>query len=705
MTPRGTTRFAGADPTRLPTGLDLRAISIIEGVRAGLAAALPVAASAWLNQPLLSLAALGALLTCICDPGGTLRRRLPVLLGFVAAGALLLGGFGFIRGFGIVPTILLAGPALFCTGYLRAWGAATQALGNLLAVVLLLGTDDGLSLNAALSVAALFAAGGAWALLLTLVFWRIHPFGPARRSVADVWDALAAHARMLQRLLETEKSGQELTPHHWEAQARAGRGAIRAAIERARDILMGTAEQRGGISGPAAQNMIRLEAAEQLFALMIALSDHLEAAAPSRRPAGAVLLRRLRPLLRVMADATERETIARTPRLECTMAAMIAAAAPDPSLARLARGFAERLRVALKLVDPAQYLPGSGIQGDAGITLRQRLIAPLQANFTWASATMRHAVRVASVVTMALAATLVWHGPYTHWLTITLVLVMQPFFATTWQRTLERVGGTLFGGIVAAALSALLHTRLHLAGLLPVLGALALAVRQVSYAVYIAVYTPVVILLVEQIRPLEDQRSIALARAGFTILGGLIAVAANMILWPSWEPEQVKSDLAKAIAAHAAYARAVLRQTGADPGAARRQAGLASNNLEATLQRAMHEPRRGQRDRLQAILVADAALRRIAGRLVALSIDPQTACAASAAATRQWIMATLQALAEGNPTEPRPETPSGIEGLERLARQVELLAFSLRKAETRPTNAGARAKLPAMPAIAGAAQE
>ncbi len=139
--------------------------------------------------------------------------------------------------------------------------------------------------------------------------------------------------------------------------------------------------------------------------------------------------------------------------------------------------------------------------------------------------------------------TLVCHGPYTHWLTITLVLVMQPFFATTWQRTLERVGGTLLGGAVAAILSAVLQTRLHLAGLLPVLGALALAVRQVSYGVYIAVYTPVVILLVEQIRPHESQTTSPLARAGYTILGGLIAVAANALLWPSWQPAQVAQDL------------------------------------------------------------------------------------------------------------------------------------------------------------------
>jgi uncharacterized membrane protein YccC len=310
---------------------------------------------------------------------------------------------------------------------------------------------------------------------------------------------------------------------------------------------------------------------------------------------------------------------------------------------------------------------------------------------------------MALVVTLALGATLIHHGAYAHWLTITLVLVMQPFFATTWQRTLERVGGTLLGGAVAAALAAILHSRLHLAGLLPVLGALALAVRQVSYAVYIAVYTPVIILLVEQIRPLEDQTSIALARAGYTILGGLIAVLANAVLWPSWQPEQVKADLATAIAAHAAYARAVLLNSPADPVRERRQAGLASNNLEATLQRAMHEPRRGQRDRLQSVMVADATLRRIAGRLAALSLDPAVLAAEPLHPLSRWVPEALHALGRNTPLPPRPPVEAGFEPLDRLARQVELLAFTLAKQSpgtVHPGNADpAKEGSPTMPAL------
>jgi uncharacterized membrane protein YccC len=663
--PRGTARTPGAHPGRLAIGLDLRAISIVEGVRAGLAAALPVAASVWLGEPVLTMAALGALLTCICDPGGPISRRLPVLCAFVAIGAVLLGGFGLLRGVGIGACVAVAAPVLFITSYIRIWGQSTQALGNLLAVVLVLGTDDALGWQAAGRQGAVFAAGGVWALLLTLLIWRIYPFGPARRAVADVWVEMARMTRAMQALTARQAGAED-----WEAHSRASRFGVRAAIERARDILMSTLNARGPTSSPAAQSLLRLEAADQVFAALIALFDLLEQAPQALRQEASGLLRRLRALLTVLAGAAETEALDRVPRIERSLAALEAAGGSHAALAVLARAIAERLRQAMRLVDPAQTQQGNLARDESGGSWRARIIGKLTANLSWRSATLRHALRSTLVVSAALAATLVWHGPYTHWLTITLVLVMQPFFALTWQRSLERVGGTLLGGLIAAALSALLQTRLHVAGLLPVLGALALAVRQVSYGVYIAVYTPTVIFLVESFHPAESQMRIALARAGFTILGGLIAVVANMLLWPSWEPDQVRKDLQAAIAAHAAYARDVL---GGAPGAAhdrsRRGAGLASNNLEASLARAMQEPRRGQRNRLQNALVADATLRRIAGRLSAMALER----AAVPAELRRWVPAALAALAEGGEVPAPPQAgPDGTS--DRLAQQVSLLA-------------------------------
>ncbi len=647
----------------LPRSIDPRAISVVEGIRAGLAAAVPAAFSVWLGRPELTLAALGALLTCIVDPAGPMRRRLPLLLGFIFLGGLFLSGFGLLRGAGIAATALAAGPCLFACAYARVYGQPGQALGNLLAVVLLLGADRALPLSEALAVAGVFMAGGLWALLLTVLIWRIHPYGPARRAVADVWAALAKFTSM----------GRALSAHHapteaWGKESQVGRAIVRDSIERARKVLTETISARGPASGPGAQNLLRLEAADQLFGAMIGLFDMLEHADPATRDTADGLLRRLRAMLVVLGRATQREHLERQARAERTFAAM----ENDPDLAPVLRPFAARivecLRLAGKFIDPAQYLPGSGTQGDAGVPLRDRVLSPLADKLAWQSASLRHAARILVVVTPLLWVTMIRHGPYTHWLTITLVLVMQPFFATTWQRSVERVAGSLLGGAVAMALSLMVQTRAHMAGLLPVLGALALAVRQVNYGVYIAVYTPTVILLVENIQPHSSFLQIALARAGFTVAGGLIAVAANMALWPSWEPNRVRRDLATALAAHAKLASAILNPgPDQDQAAARREAGLASNNLEASLARAMQEPGRAAREYLQTVLVADATLRRIAGRLVAISLAGSAGGAAS-----RWVVTALRALAEGRTMPPRPAS-EGDAMLDRLARQVDLL--------------------------------
>jgi hypothetical protein len=51
----------------------------------------------------------------------------------------------------------------------------------------------------------------------------------------------------------------------------------------------------------------------------------------------------------------------------------------------------------------------------------------------------------------------------------------------------------------------------------------------------------------------------------------------------------------------------------------------------------------------------------------------------AAQATCLWLIETLENIAAEKPSQPRPQTSSGIERLERVARQVELLEFALLK--------------------------
>jgi hypothetical protein len=119
--------------------------------------------------------------------------------------------------------------------------------------------------------------------------------------------------------------------------------------------------------------------------------------------------------------------------------------------------------------------------------------------------------------------------------------------------------------------------------------------------------------------------------------------------------------------------------------AARRAAGMASNNLEASLNRALVEPGRGARDRLEAVMVVDAALRRMAGRLSAMQIDTTLRGSDVLAHWRHWI-ADVTALLDQTLPPPLPPPPEQLpkdatlaEALSRIARQLELSAGALRR--------------------------
>ncbi len=674
-----------ADLGRLPIAVDLRTISIAEGVRAAMSVAVIVAADAWLQWPGLLEAALAALLTCLCDGGGPIRRRLPVLVAFTLLGGCITAGFGLLRGHGLVVTVPAACLGVFVCAFARVWGQASLQAGNLLTVVLVLALDEPHTLPEALMLGGLFAAGCLWAILLTMVLWRIYPFRPARRAVSDAFRATARLVGDLASLLHADAP-----PAAWEAHARGHRRAVRDTIERARTLVQDTLRTRGQASARARQALLRIETVDQLFGAMIALSDLLEAdRSPAMAHAAGRLLALLRPALLVVAEAVaaddpgrgQRRSPARRlaaigPRLD----EMTAAAAPVPALTAAATVIVERLRIAATLSAPADWAPGS-LPDEPAAGRLSRVLLPVRANLDWQSAAFRHALRVAAVAAPALAFTLGLSGRYQHWLTITLLLTMQPFYALTWQRALERVGGTVLGGMIAGGVALVFTTPLWIAAALFPLAVLAFTMRGVSYGVFIALLTPLVVLLTEFSRPGTGELTIAALRAGYTLAGGALAVAGCILLWPSWEPDRLRRELREAIVAHAAFATAELgallgEQADEAVDAARRAAGVASNNLETTLSRALHEPRRSQALDLQSAMVVDAALRRMAGRLSALQIDPHHADGIGSEALREWqawIGAALLAVSEGAAVaSPRP-SGRAPDGLLRIARQIDLL--------------------------------
>ncbi|HEY1413324.1 MAG TPA: FUSC family protein, partial [Rhodopila sp.] len=201
------------DLARLPIAVNARAISVSEGMRAGLSVAVIIALNDYLAFAPLREAALAALLTCICDPGGPIRRRIPVLISFALIGAAVTAGYGVLRNFGPIVALPLGVFGLFCSSYVRIYGQAPQQLGALLATVQILSLDRGIpDLTEAEILAVSFVGGALWAILLTMVLWRIYPFLPARRAVAEAYRQLSELVRDLRTLV----AAPEIEEASWE---------------------------------------------------------------------------------------------------------------------------------------------------------------------------------------------------------------------------------------------------------------------------------------------------------------------------------------------------------------------------------------------------------------------------------------------------------------------------------------------------------
>jgi uncharacterized membrane protein YccC len=680
---RGSLSRPGADLHRLPTGLDLRSVRLGEGVRAAFAFGVVVLINTWVQWPPLLTMALAANLACFCDNGGPMRARLRVLAAFSVLGSLLWAGLGLLRPLGLPVVVPVACGLIFACSYARVWSVQAQSAGNVLVVVVCIALDRALTPGQAAVVALMFAAGGLWATFLALVIWRLHPYRPAHRAVAEVWRGLARLCGDLERLVALPEPDAAAFDGH----AREHRRGVRGRIETARTMILDLARSRERVSDRTAQALLRLESAEQIFSALIAVGELIDSRPdPRRRALAKVFLRRLRPLLATLARAIRDDADLDLARLERAIARAAEGLSEDPTLARLAERIVGRVRIGAKLSTPEGYRPGGTLTDGRSLDRWTRYVGPLRQNLTLASPNLRHALRASVVAAPALAATLTYAGAFTHWLVMTVVLTMQPFYAATWQRALERIGGTVLGGLVGAVLASCATTPLAESGLVLVLSIVGFAARQISYGVFITCLTPLVVLLVEVLEPGHSSWEIVAMRGGFTVLGGLIAVVSCLVLWPIWEPDQVRLELRRALKAHAGFAEAVLLSPAGEAREAAilaqtRATGLALNDLEAALSRALQQPRAGHHPEVESALVADATLRRISARLTVLRHAPEAADPA-AEAWRGWIAATLTALSADRPLPARPDRDRG-QSLARLVSQADLLVGTLRPAELR----------------------
>ena len=192
---------------------------------------------------------------------------------------------------------------------------------------------------------------------------------------------------------------------------------------------------------------------------------------------------------------------------------------------------------------------------------------------------------------------LLLHIDHGYWLLLTSLIVLQPHVSGTLRRGLERIGGTVGGGIFAAVLAVVLHHQLVIAAVLFPLSLLAIAVLPLSYAAFAFFLTPAFVLAW---LPYSGDWQLALVRILNTFAGAVIAILAMMFLFPIYERDRAPAFLRASLRADRDYLGLLAdawmgNSASARPLAnARRRAGLAHNDTDESLQRLLAEtwPRR-----------------------------------------------------------------------------------------------------------------
>ncbi|NMF65243.1 FUSC family protein [Brasilonema octagenarum] len=243
------------------------------------------------------------------------------------------------------------------------------------------------------------------------------------------------------------------------------------------------------------------------------------------------------------------------------------------------------------------------------------IIDTLRHNFTFDSVLFRHALRLALITTLAELLASLLQLPRGYWITLTALVALKPNYGGTSETTVQRVIGTILGGIIGIILILLVKNSLAspsssgaamptesfanaLCFLLLVFTAM--SVRPLSYTIFTILLTPAIILLLNLISAGGWQ--VGVLRIVDSLVGGVLALLGSYLLFPRWERHQLPAQLEKTIRANLAYFQQVIanylhphQDASADSiNMLRHQAALENVNAAAAAQRLFSEPRHVQ---------------------------------------------------------------------------------------------------------------
>jgi len=576
-----------------------------------------------------AIATMAAWFVGMVNVGGTYRQQATAMIAATIGVTV-----AFLTASLVSSTLWLALPTtflvIFIAGLASLYGSAAASVSlitSIMFVVSLARFPSLQNLSTVLQQCALCLAGGTWAMILSLGLWIARPYTPAIQAVAKCYLSLSKFVELVSKRGLNPKDRQEWVQRFLQAQ-----DTVIQDLTSARGVWTAVWTRQKAANLRGNQLLVLIEDANQIVNSVVALLELL--AITSEHPLFYRLDREIQRVIEQSAIALQ------------MLSAAIAKGRKSVYLGELDRAIEalehqwQFLRSQVvnhkkdittddysDLVNMRKIAAGltklvQQIHTDADVvtdlsqgkqhSITQRgifppaqpkrfsIIAPLRDNLTFRSVLLRHALRLALITTLAELLASVLQLPRGYWITLTALVALKPNFGGTSETTVQRVIGTVIGGIIGITLVVLIKSPLAIAVCLLLLVFTAMSVRSLSYSIFITLLTPAIILLLNIIS--AGGWKVGVLRIVDSLAGGMLALLGSYLLFPRWERQQLPVQLETTIRANLAYFQQVIadylnpeRNAFTDSiDKLRHQAALENANAAAAAQRLFSEPRHVQ---------------------------------------------------------------------------------------------------------------
>lgn len=567
-------------------------------------------------------AAFGAYMLSLIDYRGSHYRKITIQ--FIEAVLIFIAA---ITGMYAGHSLILSVGGMFIIGMfaalIRNWSDYGSSIGVAVGFFYLFGLANPMDFAASLNFGYYVFGGSLWAILITILSFPFTASNPLRRSVAKVWKENTEYLdALILRYITEDKSVDALAIMTKEMD-------IRKATDQSIDLF---ARRQPG-TGLKAQHydiMMELRKTASLFgAALNTLHEELEVLTSEElKP---VKNTSLYKTLSALAQATARISIV-----------IFTFRAEDLTMARIR---IKRFEIAIDLLKEAcielhlsetekramkhlieslhkshSYLQQTILHIEEKLNfkksdylenyklsfnhflagLRPRVLVEfVREMFNIDSQQFRYALRVAIGLTIAVFIFQFFHIDHGHWIALTMIIVIQPYYGATRKKGIERTIGTVAGIVLGGVVMLLPLPHQAFVGLLVVISFFVAYFLRNNYKIGVFFVTVMMVVMMQ----ISKQGSWELIgwRLLSTLIGAALAIVASYVFWPVWEEQRFPALFVNAMEQNRQYLKQVIGYFNKELPAgeswykSRRLAEAANNDVFACVQRMYEEPQNLQR--------------------------------------------------------------------------------------------------------------